>query len=327
MLLPNSPTCLENYIVSVNGCYAGGLPTPTSGYYLENLEGLTLDNVAAVSNEALVSATQTITEKVNFAADIVEKRLKAVLNSRGIKLNTVGNQYTVCSLTETTDIPVALNRGIKVNKKWLNSVQSRIWVESISYKSVVTGATTIYVTDLLGNVLWSQATTAIADTEHKVFVKKHFNADYILITWDTTNVVPYLYACNSDTNCRPCNDKYLNVDGWDGLKTVDNGFLGACLRLDCVDTDIICQFLDRLGMSVLYQTGVQILKEWISPNNRLNLIKTHGIDWAVAKIPEWENASIENLDNEIDNIIQILETDRFCYRCKPRLRMYPMLPG
>ena len=33
------------------------------------------------------------------------------------------------------------------------------------------------------------------------------------------------------------------------------------------------------------------------------------------------------LDNEIDNIIQLLETDRFCYRCEPRLRMYPMFPG
>ena len=50
-------------------------------------------------------------------------------------------------------------------------------------------------------------------------------------------------------------------------------------------------------------------------------------EWANIKITEWENASIEALDNEIDNIIQLLEADRFCYRCEPRLRMYPMFPG
>jgi hypothetical protein len=327
MLTPNSPACLDNYIVSFNGCYAGGLPTPTSGYYLENLEGLTLDNVAAVSSEVLMSATKTIEEKVRFAADIVEKRLKAVLNSRGIILNKIGNKYGVCSVTASTDIPAPLNRGIRVSKKWLNSPQSRIYVDAVKFKSAVTAATTIYITDLLGNVLWSKATQAIADTELTVFVNKSFATDYILITWDTTAVVPYLYSCDSQSNCTPCNSKYLAVTGWNGLAAGGSGYLGACVRLDCVDTDIICQFLDRLGMAVLYQTGVQILKEWISPNNRLNLIKTHGGEWANVKITEWENASIEALDNEIENIIQILETDKFCYNCRPRLRMYPMLPG
>jgi hypothetical protein len=327
MLLPNSPDCLKDYIVSINGCYPDGLPVPNSGYYLENLEGLTLDNVAAVSNSALISATLTIAEKVAFAADIVEKRLKAVLNNRGIKLNSLGEKYNVCNVSDTLSIPAALNRGVLVSKKWLSSTQARIYVENIRFKSSVNGPTTVYITDYSGNILWSQITNAIANTELTVFVKKHFAPDVILITWDNTNVTPYLYTCDKKSNCTPCENKYLNVQGWNGLNVSQNGFLGACVRLDCVDTDIICQFLDRLGMSVLYQTGVQILREWISPNNRLNLIKTHGIDWAVAKIPEWENASIEALDNEIDNIIQLLEADKFCYRCKPRLRMYPMLPG
>jgi hypothetical protein len=119
----------------------------------------------------------------------------------------------------------------------------------------------------------------------------------------------------------------LNVTGYDGNALSSDGYLGACVRLDCVDTDIICQFLDRVGLAVLYQTGVQLAKEWASPNNRLNIIKTHGIEWALNMATMWENASVEALDNEIDNIIQILETDKFCYNCQPRLRMYAMLPG
>jgi hypothetical protein len=326
MLNLNTPNCLDNYIISLNGCYPEGT-VPTSGYYLENLEGLTINNVAAVSSEALVSATATVREKMYFAADIVEKRLKAVLNARGIKLNSIGSLYSVCQVSNSIDIPVAANRGIKVSKKWISSPQSRIYVDSVRFKSTVDASSTIYVTDYAGNILFSQAVTVFADTEMHIFVKKFFNEDVILITIDTTNVAPYLYTCNAASNCKPCGDMVLNVEGWNGVSASQSGYLGACVRVDCVDTDIICQFLDRLGMTILYQTGVQILKEWVSPNNRLNLIKTHGNEWANLKIGEWENASIEALDNEIDNIIQLLETDRFCYRCEPRLRMYPMFPG
>jgi hypothetical protein len=326
MLNLNTPNCLDNYIISLNGCYPEDT-VPTSGYYLENLEGLTINNVAAVSSEALISATATVREKMYFAADIVEKRLKAVLNARGIKLNSIGNLYTVCGVSNISDIPVAVNRGIKVSKKWIDSPQSRIFVDSVRFKSTVNGTATVYVTDFLGNILFSQAVTCYADTEMHIFVKKSFNKDVILITIDTTNVAPYLYTCNAAFNCKPCGDNVLNVEGWNGVSAQPSGYLGACVRVDCVDTDIICQFLDRLGMAILYQTGVQILKEWVSPNNRLNLIKTHGNEWANVKIGEWENASIEALDNEIDNIIQLLEADRFCYRCEPRLRMYPMFPG
>jgi hypothetical protein len=262
-----------------------------------------------------------------FAADIVEKRLKAVLNARGIKLNSIGSLYSVCQVSNSIDMPVAANRGIKVSKKWISSPQSRIFVDSVRFKSTVDASSTIYVTDYAGNILFSQAVTVFADTEMHIFVKKFFNEDVILITIDTTNVAPYLYTCNAQSNCKPCGDMVLNVEGWNGVSASPSGYLGACVRVDCVDTDIICQFLDRLGMTILYQTGVQILKEWVSPNNRLNLIKTHGNEWANIKIGEWENASIEALDNEIDNIIQLLETDRFCYRCEPRLKMYPMFPG
>jgi hypothetical protein len=326
MLNLNTPTCLENYIISLNGCYAPNT-VPSSGYYLENLEGLTINNVAAVSSEALVSATLTVQEKMYFAADVVEKRLKAVLNARGIKLNSIGSKYSVCGVSNVIDMPVAFNRGIKISKKWIDSPQSRIYIDTVKFKASNNGNSTIYVTDYVGNILFSQAVSVFADTEMHIFIKKSFKEDLLLVTIDTTNISPYLYTCNASTNCKPCGDTVLDVQGWNGIAAQPQGYLGACVRVDCVDTDIICQFLDRLGMAILYQTGVQILKEWVSPNNRLNLIKTHGNEWANIKITEWENASIEALDNEIDNIIQLLETDRFCYRCEPRLRMYPMFPG
>lgn len=327
MLITNSPDCLENYIVFANGCYDGTVPTPTSGYYIENLEGLTIDNVSMISNELLISATKTMQEKMYFAARIVENRLKAILNSRGIKLNTIGKLYPICSVSETNIGSSSLQKGIRISKKWLNSSQSRIFVESIRIKSLTSGSTSLYIYDQSFNILWTESINLISNIEQIINVKKYFNSDVVYILADNTNIQPYIYNCNTKTNCTPCDNKYLNVLGYDGTSASNDGFLGACVRLDCVDTDIICQFLDRIGLAILYQTGVQLAKEWASPNNRLNIIKTHGIEWALQMSTQWENLSVEALDNEIDNIIQILETDKFCYNCQPRLKKYAMLPG
>ena len=327
-MLTNSPSCLDNYIVFYNGCYGDDTPVPTSGYYIENLEGLTIENVAMISPELLISATQTIKEKMLFAASIVENRLKAILNSRGIKLNTLGKLYSACAVTNVADLPAAFDRGIRISKKWLNSPQSRIFIDAVRFKSKTSGPSVIKVKDLLGNVLWQQNTVLIAETEHTVFIKKHFNPDIILVTIDTTSIQPYIYICDKTTNCTPCDANInLAIDGWNGTGVGPNGYVSVCVRLDCTDKDIICQFLDRLGLAILYQTGAQIAKEWLAPNNRLNIIKTHGLEWASQMATMWESLSNEYLNNEIDNIIQILETDKFCYRCETRLRMYAMLPG
>ena len=150
-MLTKSPSCLDNYIVFYNGCYDGDKPEPTSGYYIENLEGLTLENVAMISPELLISATQTIKEKMLFAASIVESRLKAILNSRGIKLNTVGKLYSACVVQSAWDLSMPFDKGIRISKKWLNSPQSRIFVDAVRFKSKISGPSVIKVKDLLGN--------------------------------------------------------------------------------------------------------------------------------------------------------------------------------
>jgi len=114
-MLTNSPSCLDNYIVFYNGCYGDDTPVPTSGYYIENLEGLTIENVAMITPELLISATQTIKEKMLFAASIVENRLKAILNSRGIKLNTLGKLYSACVLQNSWDLSMPFDKGIEVS--------------------------------------------------------------------------------------------------------------------------------------------------------------------------------------------------------------------
>jgi hypothetical protein len=324
-------TCIQDYIVLRDGCYEGGTPTPTSCFYVEDLEGLSVENVAQIAPEKLVSATNTVIEKLKFATIIVESRLRGILQARGLQLNTTGKMYHACTPNSTTWGAAAFDRGLYVSKTWLGSPMSAIWVESVKIKPTVTGTTEIKVKDNAGNVLFTTGTITVqGGIESTVSVRKHFYEQQIIIAADGTNIGVYEYTCNETTSCKPCAGKseYLAIQGWNGTSVSVPGFLGVCLRLDCTDKDIICQFLDRtgIGMAILYQLGAEILKEWVSPNNRLNIIKIHGTEWATTKTKDWESLSIEYLDNEIDSIMQLMMADKYCYNCTGRLRATPFLP-
>lgn len=326
--------CIKNFIVLRDGCYqddSGNViptPEPISGFCVENLEGLSVQNVASITPEKLFTATKTVIEKLNMAAVVVENRLKAMLSARGIQLNTFGKLQNACSVTDTNILPEANDKGVRISKTWINTELSAIWVESIRIKSFTQAPTTLKISDIDGNVLWTKTTTIPDNQEVKISVRKHFRKDIIFVTADATAISLFEYNCGSGQSCKPCAGKneYLSIEGWTGQMSSDTGYLGVCARLDCIDTDLICQFLDRVGLAVLYQLGVEILAEWTSPNNRLNIIATHGVEWATAKIPEWEKLSIVYLQNEIDAIKQIMAADEYCYNCRGRVNAFPLLP-
>jgi len=322
--------CLLDYILLRDGCNGSPAPVPTSGLYLELVEGMGVENIAAITPEKLQTATKLVAEKLNFAGIIVETRLRGLLAMRGLELNSKGKISNSCAVTTAFNSPVAADKGLFVSQQWLGSQSAAIWVESIKIKSVNSGATTLKISDLSGNMLWSFPFTTIADFEHVVSVRQHFREQNILITADSTNLSLYQYACNASTSCVPCvqESKYLKVQGWSGTNISTVGYLGACMSLDCTDVDILCQYLTRQGvkLAILYQLAAEIAKEWVSPNNRLNIFKTHGEEWATTKQKDWEGMSIDYLNLDIDAIIQLMKTDKYCYNCKGRIVGNAMIP-
>jgi len=185
--------CITNYIVLRDGCYLDengnpiATPEPSSGFCVENLEGLSVNNIAAIAPEKLATATKVVQEKLNFAAVIVENRLKAMLGARGIKLNSNGKLYDACTVTNSTVIQQPFDKGLRISKKWMISPQSAIWVETIKLKSKNDGATTLKVSDLDGNVLWSKDIKVQANIETAVSVRRHFRKEVIFVTADATS--------------------------------------------------------------------------------------------------------------------------------------------
>lgn len=334
IFIQDPPACLENFIVLKGGCYCDDngnkipTPVPTSGFYIESLKGITAENISDIVNEANVNATSLVNQMVYFGAFMVEKRLTALLSEAGLDLNKFGNIAEVCNLFGNYTAAVALEKGIRISRKNLNSQNARIYVQAIKVKSRVTGPTTLEITDILGNVLWSQSATLQADVLTHVSVEMEFEPDIIYITADATNVQLYEWSCSGSGCCGNSVGTWKDfaVIGWDGIQNSLTGYVGACVRLVCTDKNIICQFSKRLAMSILYQTGVEILKEWISPSSRINFIKTNSAEWAAATIEEWEKMSIDLLQAELKNIINILKRDGYCYSCENRFQTVPMIP-
>lgn len=320
-------TCIEDYILLTNGCLGG---TSVSKMYLDQLEGISVENLANVEPEKYANTAQFVRDKLYLVANSIELKLKALLTARGLELNTNGAIQNACKVGTTTWGAVALDKGILVSKQWIGSESAAIWVDGVKVKSPSGGATTVKVKDLEGNVLYSKDITLIADFEVNISIKQHFRYDNILITVDSTNVSLYEYVCTGKNDCAPCmkSSKYLSIKGWNGAGASDVGFVGACVRLDCTDIDILCQYLNREGvaMAILYELGGEVLNEWISPNNRVNIIKTHGAEWASTKIKEWPAKAIDFLNWEIDAIVQQMKKDTYCYNCKGRIVGKAMLP-
>ncbi|MDX1472235.1 MAG: hypothetical protein R3213_12120 [Flavobacteriaceae bacterium] len=333
--ISNPPECLENYIVLKDGCYcdsegnAVAAPTPISGFYIEALQGLSLENLSDITPEN-IKTTELVNNMVYFAAKKVEKRLTGYLSSNGFNLNKKGKLYEACKVQKEYSIPVALDRGVRVSKATVNSSQAVIFVEQIRIKSKIDGPTTLKIEDENGVLLWSKSVSLTAEIEQHIKVNEKFEHDVIFVLADSTNVSLYEYNCQYEGGC--CNKRLvghqdLSVMGFDGNQNSFIGYLGVCVRLDCQDKDIICQFLDRLQMAILAQTGVEILEEWLAPSSRINLIKTFGREWAETKKEEFMIQSIEWMEAELEAIEDILAYDEYCFHCENRLTSIPMLPS
>jgi hypothetical protein len=335
IFISNPPACLENFIILKDGCYCDEngnkipTPVPTSGFYIESLSGITVENLSDITNEANRSATNLVNQMVYFAAFIVEKRLLGLLGEAGLDLNKSGTLYDICSVFGNHTPPAALEKGIRLSRKNINSQQARIHVQSVKIKSKTAGVTTVKITDISGNVLWSQTVNLFDDSVYTVYVDTTFEPDVIYILADATAVQLYEWSCTG-TGCCGNNvqgyGKEFAVVGWDGVQNSLIGYVGACAKLVCTDENLICQFAKRLAMAILYQTGAQILKEWVSPSSRINFIKLAGEQWAAEHIEIWEKMSTDLVQAEVKNIINILKTDGYCYDCKNRFQSIKMIP-
>jgi len=337
MFISNPPLCLQHFITLKDGCYcdSSGLhietPVPKSGFYLETLNGITVENISDITNEANKTATNLVSQSVYFASFLVERQLLSMLNAEGLNLNKIGANREYCSVSNNYSLPaVGVDKGIRISRAAISSTQSRIYVSNIKIKSKTAGQTTLKIEDTNGVVLWSKVVQLLQDVLMQFEVNQSFEAEIIFILADASNVRLYEFNCHGPAGC--CGDaiigrKEISIMGFDGMQNSFTGYLSACIRLDCTDKDIICRFKDRLALAILYQTGVEILKEWLSPSSRINIIKISGKEWAGETITEWLAMVGDLIKAETKNIASMIMQDKYCYECNNTLKSFTKLPS
>lgn len=235
IFISNPPECLLNYIVLKEGCYCNEdgtkapTPTPSSGFYIEFLQGLSIENLSDITPENQ-TATSLLNNMVYLAANVVEKRITSYLSNNGYDLNKRGKKYEACNVTAKADAAVAFDKGVRISKANITSDQARIFLEAIKIKTTNAGSTTLKVEDNDGNLLWSKTLTLPADVETSVVVNKEFEEDIIFVLADSTNVGLYQWNCNYQGGC--CGKQIalrqdLSVMGFDGVQNSFTGFLGG----------------------------------------------------------------------------------------------------
>jgi len=331
-MIANPPACLVDYILLKDGCYCEDgvkvpTPSPKSGYYIESLPGLSLENISDITPE-----NQTTTELVNnmvyFAANIVEKQITGYLSGQGFDLNKRGTIQTYCSVSSKVSTPVSLKKGIRISRAGIKSSQARLYIESLKVKSQTTGTTTIEVLDLDDNVLYTKTVTLNANVETTVPIQAEFKEEVIFLVVNASTVTLYEYNCQGQGGCcgKNIRSSDISVIGWDGVQPSYIGFVGACISLNCTDFEIICNWIDRLKLAILYRAGALLLQEWIAPSSRINFIK-NSKEWAEATIPIWENQSIDFVKAELRNIENIVKYDKYCFYCENNFRTIAVLPS
>lgn len=309
--------CLKNYILS-RSCENNG-KVPRSGLYIEQLEGISIQNIADTDDGKYGSAKAFIQDKIDFAAQIVLEDARQFLNE---ELSTSETSEAAVIGAFQRDLGYyaseAVEKGLYIEKRFapmgkvqLDKLVLLVKNDISNKKIIITDGITkeeIFV-DLVGGVPLT------------VDVSFQGATDFLTVKWDTSDIEPAASSVRkSITNgfCGYCDgiEAPLYVQGINGTyKGFGSYGIQAHIQLKCDLKQAFCQMIDDLKFAILYKAGILILKEWQS-STRLNYITIHSEDWLELKLTEWEELTYpEKLKQGLQNASTYLsKLDSRCFQ-------------
>jgi hypothetical protein len=319
----NQPDCFKNFILSAQAC--NQTLQPTSGLYIENLEGITIKNLANISSEVQQTGFDLLHNKVFHAINLVKTQVQSKFAQMGWYMPLAQKPIEFCSIDGYALATSSNFRGIKVVRYDSVSPYSRFFIEKIFLRSKTSkNGVVVEIKDRNGIVLQSYTIDLVANKAYAIDANLEIAETLFYIGLSDSDLEMYSSECMGSGNCcsgsgwATYQNYYYQVVGWDGTKD-DRKSYGFAIRgyLKCSINALMCQLLDPLKMAILYQTGVEILKEWLS-STRNNILTLHYDGEALAnKKMEWEDEVQTQLDTVLPNLIkQIVETDKNCLLCQ-----------
>lgn len=296
--------CTENFI-GIKHC---DRPAPKSGYYINDLEGLTMSAAADIAVES--DAVTLFEEKIQFA-------IKQTVNDACAQMPKLQFNVFVDSL-QYHDFSGEQRQGepsltITPNKR--KSPFSSLVVNTIFVKLGEDYAGDLLITDD-GQTVETLPIEAAGGTELCIEGLAVKIKGVLNIRIPDGNLSPFVarkqsFAWESaiaDCCSRPWQGLYF--DASDGIG------IAADVSVVCDEDKLLCRMLHPLKEAILYRAGAEILNEWLA-TDRVNFLAQNGQEWAQKKKEEWGYAYNAKLKYALgSNMLKTLQKlDPVCFDC------------
>ncbi len=301
----NVPNCLQNLI---GVCQETTTTAPTSGYYINDLEGINLDFAAAIADSNYTTGLNLLTEKIDFATLYTVNDLSTHLLPF-FRVNSTVDELRIGEFKTTYLTPGAADKGVKLKLTDSRLLKMRIDRVIVNLQQTAF-AHVLTITD--GQNITNYNFTTDGDGDAEIITDYLAETREVFITMDNTAINPNNTEVKRSCNCYNKNSKFVKGYGWGGSSNAMATFgLQVYATAECDENELSCIISHRLALPILYQAGVQIVKELVT-TSRLNSFTILSAEKGAFMLKEFEDqyqraidtlaATVPDLMNRVDNI-------------------------
>lgn len=315
--------CANGFIGIRQACASAGMDAPSSGLFIEDLEGISVASLEGVNTGKWDDAVDLVNQKTIHAARLVTEELRSYISPtfrEELVLETgFGGKFDTEGYTALDPGDYGL-RASMVNN---NLRELRLEEIFLLFEADFSKAITITDGEISKTINSELAVIAKAGVQARIPIDFVSSTGQIDVIYEGSGTSPANGSTSSTQflrDCKPCGStgfENFTVKGHANLVEDDNlyGIRGR-FAIDCSMEKALCLSISRLKMPILYRLGIELLKEW-EASDRMNWLTIHGRDWALDKRAEWEEITYPNLMKQLSSGVAhwLKRVDKNCLKC------------
>lgn len=335
-LLPIQPDdCFANFIGIAPNC-KDALP-PRTGYYINDLEGISLQSMAAIVNGEDRNGRALMEQKIAFAVGMVKEELRQFLRpyfriDRKTAITPVGQQNASWAAVAVS--PEPLYRGLRL--RHYSQGMQRMLIETVTLL-VKDDAPALTLQILDGTRILERPVALQGGQPLTLRLDYKCKNEHVYILLDNSLVETnlgqissslsgsYCFECGGRRRVRERNAhaQDFKATGWDGGQETGNTYgVTAEVSLYCEEEPLLCSLAPALGTPCLYRAGIELMNEWLM-SERLNKFTTYRAEQAAAVRDRWIGEYQARMRDLGPTFTQALsQYDKNCITCNTTQYLY-----
>lgn len=329
-----------NNVIGVRGlCEA---QEPSSGLYINDLTGISIQDINAGVNEEDSTAFTLIQRKIDQAATMLQAEALSYLYNRWNYTTSSWNGQIGFFPESLRSLGAsAVYRGIGMRYRQADYIS--VSLNAITLLLPNSGNVNVLVVDLItGDILDTITIAAVANTPVRVVTNKKYTSNgqmlNLAVVYDATSVASFQTGLYPTYSCGSCGRNYRwydnmlertieiptggaiieqNISGgsWTGGLSVD-------YQVACSFESLLCAHIGQLGYPLLYKAGMLILKE-MEFSKRLNGVISYNRE-RNQELADYYQAQYDAYMQRYFDAAQLPQNG--CFSCKQRVRQASRIP-